>query len=190
MSQYLIFAKLNEKALIQKGWLILVIFGAIPYFPQVHINWKKNVVNEEWGQIITLQPTVVTWITSLFRSLEVRQSNSFWTKESLKRLGTMMAWVQSPWVHQTAILLWGPATTQGTDRLLSSSKSDRISSLLCCSCLSLSEALASHSQSTFPILKELRSRIQTSSAFGPHNKTPRRHGNTRGLTTFWNKWKG
>ena len=40
-----------------------------------------------------------------------------------------MAQVQSPWVHFEAIL-GGPATTQGTDKLLSSSKGDRISSLL------------------------------------------------------------
>ena len=151
-------------------------------------------MTKAWRQIITLQSIVVIWTaTSLFQPPEVRQSKAsgpHLDKRSFLEIRNLMVWVQPPWMHHSAILLWGTATCQGTDRLLSSSKSERISSLLSCSCLSLSEALTSQ----FPVHPSHPRGTQVGKTgklcfLSLQQKTPLTHGNTRGLTTFWSKWR-
>lgn len=171
MLPYFRYIKLNETAFIYQGWVISVILRTTPNSPLVHINCKKYMVPEDWGQSITLQPVTVPWITSLFKSLEVRQSNSFFTRPGQKSL--FRGW--EPW--------WYGFNLPGCTCYPSLRYCYYPGHWQTCPLLSLAESLLClaapachsrrhwplHSQSTLLILME--------------------HGNTRGLTTFWNKWE-
>ena len=129
---------------------------------------------EEWRQIITLQPIVVSRITTLlFQPLEVRQSNSFFATLRQKKL--FGSW--EPWWHEFSIPLGDTVPFSSEVLPLPRALTDFVlfqvgEALLC------TDALARPSQrhwllctqSTLPTLEGLRSGRQASSAFDLYNR--------------------
>lgn len=141
---------------------------------------------------------MVTWIaTSSFQYLEVRQSKASWPhldKRSFLEVGNLngvsLTSLGTPRCY-SSLRYWHFSGHWQTFVLFQVWKDLFPAQLLGCSCLSLSEALTS----LFPVYPTHPQGTQVGKTgklcfWSPQQKTPLTHGNTRGLTTFWNKWKG